>query len=77
MARWDQKNLSILMIMSTKARSEAYFSLLNIRVGKRRESSYRMMSKCKVFTNHEGLHIFLNDVIHLVAYPSECSHDFN
>ena len=64
------------MIMSTKARSEAYFSLLNIRVGKR-ESSYRMMSKCKVFTNHEGLHIFLNDVIHLVAYPSECSGDFN
>ena len=64
------------MIMSTKARSEAYFSLLNIRVKKRRES-YRMMSKCEVFTNHEGLHIFLNDVIHLVAYPSECSHDFN
>ena len=36
-----------------------------------------MMSKCKVFTNHEGLHISLNDVIHLVAYPPECSHDFN
>ena len=36
-----------------------------------------MMSKCKVFTNHEGLQISLNDLIHLVAYSSECSHDFS
>ena len=36
-----------------------------------------MMSKCKVLINYEGLQISLNDLIHLVAYSSECSHDFN
>ena len=36
-----------------------------------------MMSKCKVLINFEGLQISLNDLIHLVAYSSECSCDFN
>ena len=50
MAKWDKKNLSILMIMSAKARSEAYFNLCNIRLGKKKRV---LKNDVKVQSSHK------------------------
>ena len=49
-AKWDKKNLSILMIMSAKARSEAYFNFCNIRLGKKKRV---LKNDVKVQSSHK------------------------